>query len=115
MQELIYKWNNEYYKSELFRIISGHKIQFLHKYSYLDLDNGKDDTWLDAISDNTSFEGYWNEFVNEENWLHQYLSFVHKDYKPFIRKYLENLDQETLSSSEQLQLDYWLDSIVNED
>lgn len=115
MDELLFSWSIEGYESKIYKVTMDGVDQFINRYSEMDSTKLNTETWQQSELKYNSFQAFWKEFTTESHWLNYYPEFVHQDYKTFIRKFLINIDQESLSSSEVLLLDYWIDSIVNED
>lgn len=115
MEELIYHWGLEGFGAEIFRISEGGKERFVYRYSSMDMDENDDEIWRHGEVEFRSFEEYWKEFVSQEHWLHYHPVFVHDDYKPYVRAFLEEIPQDSLTKGELLKLMYWFDEIVNED
>jgi len=115
MEELIFHWGLEGYGAEIYRITEIGKVRFLMRYSSMDMDENDYEIWRYGEVKYTSFEDYWNEFVSQEHWLHYHPIFLHPEYKPFVREYLTNIPQDSLTKGELLKLAYWFDEIANED
>ena len=115
MEKLIFYWGGEGYGSKIFRINEDGKKRFVNRYSSMDFDENDNEIWRQGEVEYGSFEEYWKEFISHAHWFHYHPVFIHDDYKPFIREFLDCLNQESLSEGERLQLDYWLGKIVNED
>ena len=115
MEELIFHWGLEGYGAEIYQITENGKVRFLKRYSSMDMDENDDEIWRHGEVEYRSFEDYWNEFVSQEHWLHYHPVFLHPDYKPFVREYLTNIPQDSLTKGELLKLAYWFEEIVNED
>jgi hypothetical protein len=114
MEELIFHWGLEGFGADIFRISEGGKERFVYRYSSMDMDENDDEVWRHGEVEYRSFEDYWKEFVSQEHWLHYHPIFVHKDYKPFIREFLNGINQGSLTKRELLKLRLWLGEIVNE-
>lgn len=114
MQELIFHWGLEGFGAKLYRVTNNGEIRFLKHFSSMDMDENDDEIWRNGEVEYRSFEEYWNEFVSQELWLHCHPVFLHPEYKPFVRDYLTNIPQDSLTKGELLKLMYWFDEIINE-
>jgi hypothetical protein len=115
MEELIFHWGLEGYGAEIYRITEDGKVRFMKRYSSMDMDENDDEIWRHGEVEYKSFEAYWNEFVAQEHWLHYHPVYLHPDYKPFVREYLTNVPQDSLTKGELLKLAYWYEEIIHED
>lgn len=114
MEELIFHWGLEGYGAEIYRITEKGKVRFLKKYSSMDMDENDAEVWRQGVIEYGKFEEYWDEHVSQEQWLHYHPIYLHPDYKPFVREFLTNIPQDSLTKGELLKLVYWFEEIVNE-
>ena len=114
MEELLFHWGLEGYGAEFLRITENGRVRYFKRYSSMGMDENDDEIWRHGEVEYNTFEDYWNEFVSQEHWLHYPPVFLHQDYKPFVREYLINIPQDSLTKGELLKLAYWFDGIVNE-
>jgi len=115
MEELIFQWGTESSGSKTYKIKEGRKVAFINRFTFFDIDKDNKGTWQTGECQYKSFEHYWNEFIAHEHWLHYHPVFLHPDFKPFVREYLTNIPQDSLTKGELLKLAYWYDEIVNND
>ena len=113
-EELLFHWGTEGSGSELYKITSGRKVTFVNRFTFFDIDKDDNETWQNCERQYDSFAAYWIEFTEHPHWLHYHPVFVHPDYKPFVREFLIEIPQDSLTKGELLKLMYWLEEIVNE-
>ena len=114
MDELIFHWGLEGYGSKIFRITKDGKERFVNRYTSMNFDENDNDIWRQGEVGFVSFDEYWKEFVSHNHWLHYHVVFLHDDYKPFIREFLTEIPQDSLTKGELIKLIYWSEEIVNE-
>lgn len=114
MEELIFHWGLEGYSAEIFKITEDGKERFIMRYSSMDFDEHDNEIWRQGEVKYSSFDKYWEEFTSQEGWFLYHLVFLHNDYKPFVREFLSEIPQDSLTKGELLKLLGWFDKIGKE-
>lgn len=114
-KKLIFRWESESYHTEVFKMTEDGNEKFVNRYTSKDLDENINELEHQGESTYRSFEDFWGEFINKKNWLYSQPMLVQKEYILFIQKFLNNLDQETLTEEEIQKATLWLNGILNEE
>lgn len=72
------------------------------------MDMDENDVWSKGNVEYNSFEDFWMDFTDRPIWLRYRPIFVHKDYKPFLRKFFNDIPQGSLTMGEICRLNLWL-------
>ena len=111
MEERIFCWSFDGFGSKLFRVTDNGKERFVNRYSSMDIDENHQEVRRNGEFDYPSFEEFWKEYTDQPLWLHNHPIFVHKEYKPYLRDYFEDIPQGSLTMGEICRLSLWLHKI----
>jgi hypothetical protein len=111
LEELIFHWGLEGYSAEIYRITENGTVRFPKCYSSMDMDENDDEIWRQGEFEYESFETFWKEFSDHPLWLRYRPIYIHKDYKPFLRDFFDNIPQGSLTMGEKLRFIIWLHKI----
>jgi len=111
MEERIFAWSLDGFGAKLFRITEPRKTRFVNRYSSMKVDESDQEVRRNGEFEYSSFEEFWKEFTDHPLWLRYRPIFIHKDYKPFLRDFFDNIPQGSLTMGEKLRVILWLHKI----
>ena len=111
MEDLIFAWSLDGFGAKLFRITEPSKIRFVNRYSSMEVDESDHELKRSGEFEYGSFETFWKEFTDHPLWLRFHPIYIHKDYKPFLRDFFDNIPQGSLTMGEKLRFILWLHKV----